>query len=185
MVSGVRHLGRERHERAADAERGEQLHAARVEVAELGRIVGALAQRVDERALDVHADHAGHARLDGRAHRARSRAAITERSSLMSVGRNPVVPKRRCAAPMARIASTLGIVVEEHAAAAVHLAVDEPGRRQAPSQVAALGLHDARIVLGHDRGDALAFDEHGRDPTTNPSSSRTRALTSARIKWSR
>ena len=44
----------------------------------------------------------------------------------MSVGRKPVVPKRRCArADGARCVSTRGGVVEEHAAAAVHLRVDE------------------------------------------------------------
>ena len=50
----------------------------------------------EERALDVDAEHAGHACVDRRPH-GRDRAATTSRSSLISVGRKPVVPKRRCA----------------------------------------------------------------------------------------
>ncbi|MOA63243.1 hypothetical protein D3C78_1889030 [compost metagenome] len=34
--------------------------------------------------------------------------SITDRSSLISVGRKPVVPKRRCAAPMRAMVSIVG-----------------------------------------------------------------------------
>ena len=39
---------------------------------------------------------------------ARTALTTTSRSSLMSVGRKPVVPKRRCARPISTIDSTLG-----------------------------------------------------------------------------
>ncbi len=61
--------------------------------------------------------------------------ATTSRSSLISVGRKPVVPKRRCALAIAAMVSHRGIVVEQLAAAAVDLAVDEAGGQQRAAQV--------------------------------------------------
>ena len=79
--------------------------------------------------------------------------------SVISVGRKPVVPKRRCAAPIAAIPSTVGVVVEQHAAAAIHLHVDEARRDQAldPARARAGG----HVALGDDRGDRGAVDDHG------------------------
>jgi hypothetical protein len=52
-----------------------------------------------------------------------------------------------------------GRVVEEHAAAAVHLRVDETGQQHRAGEVVPLGGLHARVAGGHDRRDAVAFDE--------------------------
>ena len=124
-------LGRQRHHGDAAMRRASSSSTASPssERSLLG-VVHAAALVVEERPFDVDAEHAGHAAARWRRAPRRWRAPTTSRSSLISVGRKPVVPKRRCARPMAAMVSTLGIVVEQHAAAAVHLRVDEAGRQQ-------------------------------------------------------
>ena len=61
--------------------------------------------------------------------------ATTSRSSLISVGRKPVVPKRRCARPIAAMRLDARIVVEQHAAAAVDLRVDEARHQQVALEI--------------------------------------------------
>ena len=51
------------------------------------------------------------------------------RVSLINVGKQLVVPYRRCARAMARIASGVGCIIEKNAAAAIDLQVDEAGRK--------------------------------------------------------
>ena len=63
---------------------------------------------VQERSFDMDAEHARALRPRSAARTAAMARATMSRSALISVGRKPVVPKRRCAAPMARMESTLG-----------------------------------------------------------------------------
>jgi len=86
--------------------------------------VNALAYDVEERPFDVDAEHAG-TRASIAARTQRRLRATMSRSSLMSVGRKPVVPNCRCARPISRMVSMPRFGVEEHAAAAVDLRVEK------------------------------------------------------------
>ena len=159
MVSGVVRSGASvtsvRPRRAA-----QHLHAASSSVAELGRVVRALALGADERALDVHADHAGYARRDGLTHRG---DRVGDHREIVADQRGQEAGGAEAAVRGADGADRLhgGRVVEQHAAAAVHLRVDESGQQQRPAQVVGLGGLRARIACGHDRRDAPVVDEDG------------------------
>ena len=97
--------------------------------------------------------------------RRRARARLISGVSVISVGSSAVVPKRRVrAADRARCASTVGRVVEQHAAAAIDLKVDEAGHQDARRRVRPRSLP----------GQALA----ARWPATWPSSPTTSAASS-------
>ena len=72
--------------------------------------------------------HGGHGAVPPR----RCAARILPGVSVIRVGSSPVVPKRRWAAAMAAMACGVGVVVEQHVAAAVHLHVDEARRQPCP-----------------------------------------------------
>ena len=93
--------------RAAERRRSSSIVGV-VDRAQLGRVVDALRGGIEERPFDVDAEHAGHAGRDRARAPLRAPLAILAASSLIRVGRKPVVPKRRCAAPIAAIVSTLG-----------------------------------------------------------------------------
>ena len=93
---------------------------------------------VDERALDVDAQHAGHARGDRRLGRAPCASASTCRSSLIRVGRKPVVPKRRCAAPIAAMASGEGSSLNSTPPPPLTWVSMKPGSSRPPSRSTAL-----------------------------------------------
>ena len=61
---------------------------------------------------------------------------------------------------MARMVSTRGLVVEQHAAAAVHLGVDESGQQRGALEVVPARALHARIGRVGDRGDAPALEQH-------------------------
>ena len=83
-------------------------------------------------------------------------SAIVSRVSVMRVGSKPVVPKVRCADAMALMPSTAH-VVEQDAAAAIHLHVDEARREQTfdrpPSMPAPRSLSSGQ------RRDAAVLDD--------------------------
>jgi hypothetical protein len=157
---GAGHLRRERDEGPSVAQRRQQLHVARAQFAELRRVVRARARGVDERPFDVDARDAGHARLDRLAHRfdgARDRAEVLADEGRQE-GRGAEAPMRRADGPDR---GHVRIVVEERAAAAIHLAVDEAGHEPRARQVDAPRLAHASVGGGHDSGDARAVEEHG------------------------
>ena len=94
---------------------------------EMARVVHARFFRREERSFEMNAEHAGFARHA--ACTAASASFIFPAVSLISVGSKDVVPNRRCAAAMVRMPSSVGVVVEQHVAAAIHLDVDEAGRK--------------------------------------------------------
>ncbi len=100
-------------------------------------VVDAAAGRVQEGSLDVDAEHPRHAALDGLPRQRRWPRRPWPRSSLIRVGRKPVVPNRRCAAPIARDGRGRRRIVEQHPAAAVDLGVDEAGQQEAAREVCA------------------------------------------------
>ena len=86
-----------------------------------------------------------------------SAAASTSGASVTTVGRKPVTPSRRCAAAIRgdRLDRRLG--VEQHAAAAIDLPVDEAGGEHAAAEIDLLAA--ARAVLEVDeRLDRAALD---------------------------
>ncbi len=106
---------------------------------------------------------------------------MTARVSVMTVGRKPVVPKARCAAADGRDALDARLIVEEHAAAAVHLNVDE-ARREQPRDL------PARTPTARDRPRNHAARScrprrrrRGRRGADAPS--KTRAPVSATASW--
>jgi len=58
--------------------------------------------------------------------------AMTVKSSLMSVGRKAVVPKRRCAAPIVRMVATLGSSFKSAPPPPLTWQSMNPGTRYAP-----------------------------------------------------
>ena len=104
---GGHHFRGERHQRAAPLERRHDADIFRLDRAHAGRVVHALPLGIEERALPDGC-RARPARAAASAARAASTAsAMCSRVSVISVGRKPVVPKRRCAAPIAAMPSTL------------------------------------------------------------------------------
>ena len=98
--------------------------------------------------------------VDGRVAPRRSRGAITV--EVVADERRQEAGRAEAAVRARRsrgCASTLGIVVEQHAAAAVDLAVDEARHSRRPRRSRRCGLRAARIVRWHERRDALALDE--------------------------
>ena len=82
----------------------------------------------------MRAEHAGHARLDRRLDR-----VDRPRDHLRRVAdqrrQQPVVPNRRCASRDRGHARDIGLVVEQHVAAAIDLGVDEPRQQPAAAQI--------------------------------------------------
>jgi hypothetical protein len=105
-------------------------------------------------------------------------SAITDRSSLMSVGRNPVVPKRRCARPMARIASTVGDSLKSTPPPPFTCASMKPGSSIAPSR----SWRRAPLIRGSASEVSAAMrppSMRTARPSTKPSSARIGPLTMA------
>jgi hypothetical protein len=149
----------QRDEGAADGEGGEERHALAVEVAEFRRIVRALAQRADERAFDVQSDESRNARGDRLAHRpdrARDHGEVVADERRQE--------PRRAIEPMRRADPADGFdargVVEEHAAAAVHLAVDEAGHEARAAKVMLRGAPAAWVAGVGDGVDARSVEQH-------------------------
>ena len=114
------------------AARRDQLSASAVLIARMNCAGCApLRREVDERALDMHAERA----WDAPRRRGPERRASTAGASVITVGSSDVVPNRRCAATIAAIVSGVGAVVEQHAAAAVDLPVDETRREHAAAEI--------------------------------------------------
>ena len=151
-------LRRNRHQRAPGLERGEQSEVVLVHVAEQADIVDALALRRQERALDVNAERAGDLRLERRAGGGNGLAHVLAR--IGDEGRHeaggaigPVRPADR------RDAFRRALVVEEHAAAAIDLDIDEARRQQtrdAPHRGAG-----GNVGVGHHSGDLPVGDHDG------------------------
>jgi len=122
--------------------------------------VHALALGADERPLDVHADDAGHALGNRLAH------GIHRMGDHLEVVADQRRQESRGAEAPVRTADVADRVdrrrlVEEHAAAAVHLRVDEARHQHRTLQVMAARALDARIAPGGDRDDAAVVHEHG------------------------
>ena len=154
-----RHLRGERHERAAFLQRGEESERARIELAQLRRIVHALARDVEEWPLDVNAEDAGHARGDGGAHRGDGPRDDLE------VGADQCWQEGGGAEAAVRGADGADrfdarCVVEEHAAAAVHLQVDEARQQQSAAQIVLLGRPAAGVSRRQHIDDTPLLDEH-------------------------
>ena len=109
---------------------------------------------------------------------ASSARATMCRSSLMSVGRNPVVPKRRCAWPISRMASTVGSALKSTPPPPFTWVSRKPGISRWP-------LRSWRTALRH-RASSSATTSTIRLPSSStarssrmPVSPSTRPLTSA------
>ena len=155
---GCGHLGGERDQSPADAQRSEQRRIAHVEVADLRRIVRAAAQLVDERPFDVDAGDSGHSGPHGVAHcahRARDDDEVLADEGGQESGRAEAAMggSDRADRFHARV------VVEEHAAAAVHLRVEEAGKEGCASEVAPARRARARVVAPDEGDDASRVDE--------------------------
>ena len=145
MISGRRHLRRERQARSARRAAG---------TAAIPRWCRAPAgvfesctprrARVEEWPLDVNAEHAGQPRVEADCTAAMARPMVS-RSSLISVGRKPVVPKRRCAAPMARMESGFGSSLNSTPPPPLTCTSMNPGSKQLP-----LEIHDDGIASSAD-----------------------------------
>jgi hypothetical protein len=127
-------IGRERYHHRAAVRTRQYVHQLVVERAEAGGVVDALARDVEDGSLDMHADRPVDARRHRRvARRHRRRHAV-----------GPVADERRQerGGAIGRVRGTdradavdAGVVVEQHAAAAVDLRVDEPGHQPAAGQI--------------------------------------------------
>ena len=79
----------------------------------------------------------------------------------MSVGRKPVVPKRRCASPIARMASTVGSALKSTPPPPFTWVSMKARQQQLAAEVVALGAPAARVVVGDDVDDPAALEQHG------------------------
>ena len=107
IISGAGGFRRQGHQGLPDLQRRQKLKRPLVGAAEFAGIVDALARGAEERSFDVDAQHAGHAGFDRPAHRLDRRVLTFARSSLIRVGRKPVVPNARCAAANLSMVSIL------------------------------------------------------------------------------
>jgi hypothetical protein len=149
---GRRAFGRERHERDPAVRRRQQFHGVRVEGAQLGAVVHATAFVAEEWPFDVDAKHAGNPpgdRVANRIDRARDhREVVADQRGQKSRGAIPAVRGTD-----GRDAVDVGAVVEQHAAATIHLRVDETGHEQLAVEIEdAIGTDD--LARAHDRFDA-------------------------------
>ncbi len=148
---------RESDQRAPALQRGEQADRRRIQHSEPGGVVDAGPGGVEERPLDVDAKHARHPRRDGGIDcrdRARDRIeAIADQRGQKAGGAETPVGLTDC-----RYARDCRIVVEQGAAAAVDLEIDEAGE-QVARQLAPGSVWRALARRCHG-GDAPAFDRH-------------------------
>ena len=151
-------FGRERHQRAAARQAGQRCDPLRVERADLLGRMDALAIDVEERALDMDAEHARYARRDRRVH-GRHRAA--DDVEIVADQRGEEAGGAEAAMRGADRGDALHgrRVVEQHAAAAIDLGIDESGDERAvqPPRLGAGGNRAGR----HHAGDARAVDQDG------------------------
>ncbi len=135
----------------------------------------AAARRVEEGSLDVNAEDAGHAGVERRLHR----------SDGAPDGLEIVADQRGhetggAEAPMGRTDGTDGlgarVIVEQHAAAAVDLHVDEPGQQELSLDVHEVRFPAARITRIDQRLDARSREQQsppahdavtGQDPAVH------------------
>jgi len=135
-----------------ERQRGEKAHSLLIEDPEPGRIVDSLPGRVQEGSLDVDAEYARHALFDGRIHRpdrAFHGVEIVADQRRQEPG--------RAEAPM-RLADggdavDRRMIVEQDAAAAIHLQVDE-AREKIASQLPVLEV--GRALSGRHHADDQA-----------------------------
>ena len=109
-----------------------------VELAQLRRVVHALARDAEKGTLDVDAEHARHAGVDGAAHRGdgpRHHVEVVADQGRQEAGGAKAAVRRTDGAD--RLNGR--VIVEQHAAAAVDLHVDETGQQQAATEVVGRG----------------------------------------------
>ena len=153
----VRHaFGRQRHQRDAGARRENEGVVLDGGLSEMARVVHARLFRREKRPLEMNAEHAGFAR-----HVA---ATACERIfhflgvSLIRVGRNDVVPNRRCAAAMVRMPSAVGASLNSTSPPPLTCMSMKPGASQTPSGKVRVGIVAGQIGARLDRGNAGAVD---------------------------
>ncbi len=108
----------------------------------------------------MNAEHAGYARVDGGlhgAHRARHHVEIVADQRGQEAGRAEAAVRGADGAN----GLDARIVVEQHAAAAVHLRVDEARQQQIAAKIAPDGVANARVGVAHDIDDVPALEQHG------------------------
>lgn len=119
----------------------------------------ALALDIEERTFDMDPEHARHAGFNGASSRGDGARDDIEVGADQS-GHEA----RRAEAPVS--ASDLPDhvdtrrVVEQHAAAAIHLRVDESGQEHVAAEVDRGRAVAARMILGNDVENAAAFEQH-------------------------
>ena len=122
-------------------------------------VVHAFSRRADVRPLEMETEHARHPLIDRTPHRidrAHHRGAVAGDQGREEAG-GAVAPVRLADA---RDRRGLGRIVEQHAAAAVDLQVDEARRQQAAVEIDAPGVPRRRGVID-DALDPAAGDQQG------------------------
>ena len=182
---GRRQLGRERHHHLAAPRLEQQRHQRIVQRTEMPRIVDPLARDVDHRALDMRTEHARYARRDrrvGRVERLRDRfvgIADQRRQERGGAERAMRIADRGNALDTQR-------VVEEDAAAAIDLCIDETGH-----QPTAVEIDRSWTGAVDDRDDDTALDvdhrvaEHPtrRDDMTVDERMRSHSVMVTLLRW--
>ena len=152
---GRRAFGRQRHHGYAAVRRGQQLHRILIEAAQFAGIVHTAAFVAEERTFDVDAEHAGHAARDGFAHRV-NRLLHDVQIVADQRGQKSRGPETAMSTANGGDGLDARVAIEQHAAAAVHLRVDESGHQQLPVEIdGVIGADDlARIDDGLDASGA-------------------------------
>ncbi len=148
-----------RDQRAATAQRRSRGNVAALRDSKFCRIVDSAAFRGEIGALEVDAEHARYAGTDGLDATRGDCRARQRRRRPSSASAGIVVPRpgmRRAYAPD-RIDARR--VVEQHAAAAVIMAVDETRNEAGAMQIMHVGAADARVRCLGSAADAAAVDE--------------------------
>ena len=123
-------------------------------------VVHAAARRREIRSFEMDADHAGHALGDRCVDRG---DRFAHHVDVVADQRRQETRRAEAAVRFADAADRLDCrrVVEQHAAAAVDLAIDEAGQQQIAAEILDVEIGHAAIVRGDDRVDHAGVDEHG------------------------
>ncbi len=152
-------LGGQRQQGHAVAQRSSHRDLCGIGHAELARIVRALAGRGDVRAFQVDTEYAGHPGIDrfggGRDCAFHHCRVVADQGRQQASGAEAPMRARDLGDGL-----HIGRVVEQVAAAAVDLGVDETRQQGVALQVHHRCRGHARIVRRHQRGDAAVFDQH-------------------------
>jgi hypothetical protein len=151
-------LGRQRHQRAPAPEPGQRRDPLGIERADLVGRMDALAIDVEKRALDMDAEHPGHTGLDRGIdgdHRAADHVEIVADQRRQEAGGAEAAMRGTDRGD----ACDRWFIVEQHAAAAIHLGIDEAGDERT-GQALPLGVCGKRVGRDHTE-DARAVDQHG------------------------